>query len=77
MLLSELYEHYGTWTKLSRELGLGNSTYSVWRKQGYIPWKAQCVIENITNRKFIASKEHAEPDLRSTESDIYNHEMNQ
>jgi hypothetical protein len=61
MLLSDLYEHYGTWTQLVRELKLGNSTYQVWRKQGYIPFKAQLLIENQTNGLFKASEEHGKP----------------
>lgn len=58
MLLIELYEHYGTWNHLSRELNLGINTYQIWRKQGYIPFKAQLVIEYKTNGLFKASEEH-------------------
>lgn len=58
MLLDELYEHYGTWTQLVRKLCLGNSTYQIWRKQGYIPFKAQLLIENQTNGLFKATEEH-------------------
>lgn len=61
MLLGELYEHYGTWTHLVRELKLGNSTYQVWRKQGYIPFKAQLLIENQTNGLFKALESHGKP----------------
>lgn len=61
MLLTELYEHYGTWTELGRELRLGNSTYQVWRKKGYIPFRAQLLIENRTNGLFKAEEAHGEP----------------
>jgi len=61
MLLDELYAHYGTWTKLVRELNLGNSTYQVWRKQGYIPFKMQLLIENKTKGLFKADEAHGEP----------------
>ena len=64
MLLSELYEHYGTWTQLVRELNLGNSTYQIWRKKGYIPFKAQLLIENKTKGFFKAYEEHGEPPVK-------------
>lgn len=61
MLLNQLYEHYGTWTKLVRELDLGNSTYQVWRNQGYIPFKSQLLIENKTKGHFKANELHGKP----------------
>ena len=69
MLLNELYEHYGTWTHLGRQLGLGNSTYQVWRKQGYIPFTAQLLIENKTKGLFKASEAHGKPEaLKKSET---------
>jgi len=59
MLLSELYEYYGTWTRVVRELDLGSSTYQLWRKQGFIPFKAQLLIEYKTNGRFKAKESHA------------------
>lgn len=64
MLLTELYEHYGTWTHLVRDLGLGNSTYQIWRKQGYIPFKTQLFIENKTKGRFKAREEHGKPVIK-------------
>lgn len=61
MLLSELHAYYGTWTLLARELELGNSTYQTWRKQGYIPFKAQLLIENKTKGLFKACEEQGKP----------------
>lgn len=61
MLLNELYEYYGTWTHLGRELGLGISTYQVWRKQGYIPFSAQLLIENKTKGLFKACEAQGKP----------------
>ena len=66
MLLSELYEHYGTWTRLVRDLNLGNSTYQIWRKQGYIPFAAQCVIEKKTKGLFKACEKHGKPTQERT-----------
>jgi len=59
MLLQELYDHYGTWTKLSRDLGFGSSTYQIWRKKGCIPYPSQLVIEKKTKGIFKADEEHA------------------
>jgi hypothetical protein len=64
MLLNDLYDHYGTWTQLVRQLNLGNSTYQVWRKQGYIPFKAQLLIENMTHGLFKANEAHGKPALK-------------
>lgn len=61
MLLKELYEYFGTWTQLVRELDLGNSTYQVWRKQGYIPFASQLLIENKTNGLFKACEAQGKP----------------
>ena len=61
MLLNELYEYYGTWTNLMREIGLGNSTYQVWRRQGYIPFLSQLRIENKTKGLFKACESHGKP----------------
>lgn len=61
MLLEELHEYFGTWTQLMRELELGNSTYQVWRKQGYIPFKAQLLIENRTKGLFKACELQGKP----------------
>jgi hypothetical protein len=56
-----LHAYYGTWTLLARELGMGNSTYQVWRKQGYIPFAAQLLIENKTKGLFKACEKHGKP----------------
>lgn len=60
MLLDELYEHYGSWTQLTRKLDLSNSTYQTWKKKGYIPFKTQLLIQHKTNGLFKASEEHGE-----------------
>lgn len=65
MLLRELYEYYGTWTSLCRELGMGNNSYQRWKKQGYIPFQTQLLIEHKTKRRFKAREEDAQPILES------------
>ena len=72
MLLNELYEYYGTWTHLVRELNLGNNTYQVWRKQGYIPFTAQLLIENKTGGLFKANEAHGKPMKKRGENVISN-----
>ncbi len=59
MLLQELYGFYGSWAKLTRELGLGSTTYQPWVKKGYIPYTTQLLIEKKTKGKFRADIEHA------------------
>lgn len=63
MLLAEIHKHYGTWADLTRALKLGHNTYQVWRKQGFIPWEAQLLIQWRTDGLFKACEEHAEPHL--------------
>lgn len=61
MILNELYEYYGTWTELCRELKLGNNTYQTWRRQGYIPFQTQLLIENRSRGRFKADEKHGRP----------------
>jgi len=61
MLIEELYDYYGTWTNMVRTLNLGNSTYQIWKKQGYIPFTAQLLIENRTKGFFKACESHGKP----------------
>jgi hypothetical protein len=58
MLIEELYEHFGSWARLGRDLDLGSTTYQNWRKNGYIPYTTQLIIEKKTNSKFLADKNH-------------------
>ena len=60
MLLDDLYQYYGTWTNIGRQLNLGTSTYQVWRRKGYIPFKSQLLIEHQTNGLFKADAAHGE-----------------
>lgn len=64
MLLSELYEYYGSWTRLVRDLNIAHSSYQVWRRQGYIPFKAQLFIEHQTNSFFKACEAHGKPEVK-------------
>lgn len=61
MILQELYEHYGTWTRLTRSLDLCSGIYYVWRDKGYIPFKSQLLIEHKTKGLFKADEAHAGP----------------
>jgi hypothetical protein len=61
MKLQELYKYYGTWTNLARALDIGNSTYQVWRKKGFIPLKSQLLIEHKTKGLFKSNEKHAKP----------------
>ena len=56
MRLEELKKHYKTWASMARKLELGSSTYLGWRRQGFIPYDTQCVIEVKSNRLFLADR---------------------
>lgn len=59
MLIKELYDHYGSWSKLMRTLELGSSTYQGWVRKGFIPYTTQLYIEKKTGGLFMASEEHS------------------
>jgi len=61
MLLDELYSHYGTWTNMVRQLNLGSTTYLLWKKNGFIPFKTQLLIQHKTKGRFKAKEDHARP----------------
>jgi hypothetical protein len=61
MLMKELHDYYGNWSKLTRELDLGISTYQGWVKKGYIPYTTQLIIEKKTKGKFKANIAHGKP----------------
>lgn len=55
----EMFDH--NWCRAMRELGFGVNTYQHWRKNGYIPMRAQLRIEEKTNGILRADlREHAE-----------------
>jgi len=61
MLLEELHVYYGSYAEMARKLELGVTTYLGWRKKGYIPWETQLVLEQKTNKRFKANKQHGKP----------------
>lgn len=61
MFLIDLYNAYGTYAEMTRELKLGNSTYLGWKKKGYIPYETQCSIQVKTHGRFKACLEHGQP----------------
>lgn len=60
MLIKELKEHYGSWTKLMRKLDMGTATYQGWLRKGFIPFPTQCLIEKKTGGLFVAEEAHGE-----------------
>lgn len=60
MLMSDLYEHYGTWEKLTRALKLSSNIHQHWKRIGYIPFTTQCIIHVRTEGFFKADEAHAE-----------------
>ncbi len=57
MTIEELYDYYQcNWVTVSRELNFGSTTLRLWRKMGYIPARAQRLIENRTDGIFKADK---------------------
>lgn len=71
MTLDEMYIYYGrNWSKLVRELKIGNTTCRLWRERGNIPIRSQMILEKRTNGLFRASLNDADivHDLRASMS---------
>jgi hypothetical protein len=62
MLIQELYDHFGSWARLCRDLEFGSTTYQNWLKNGCIPYTTQLLIEKKTNNKFLADENHCKKD---------------
>ena len=59
MTLDNLNKYYGTDAEAGRALGYtSKGTVSAWRRNGGIPFEAQCRYEKLTNRKLKANREH-------------------
>ena len=59
MRLFELYEAYQySWTNVSKATGYTQGCIYGWRQRGYIPFKAQLIIEQRLNGRFKADINH-------------------
>lgn len=70
MILQELYDFYGTYAEISRELRFGHCTYQSWRAKGYIPYSTQCRIEKDSKGRFKADKSHCKQYKKKLEPQI-------
>lgn len=59
MTIDEVYQFFGSLGKASKITGIQRNTIWNWTQRGYVPFKQQKKIEEITKRKLIASKKHA------------------
>ena len=68
MRLDDIYEHYGkSWVKVMREIGVGSSTLTLWRKNGFIPANSQIKLEKRLNGLFRADLDDAQPPSKKEE----------
>jgi len=57
MIAEDIYKHFGyNWAKAARELRLGTTTITNWRKTGIIPYRSQLLIEHLTQGALKASE---------------------
>ena len=59
MTIDEVYQFFGSLGKASKITGIQKNTIWNWTQRGYVPFKQQKKIEEITKRKLIASKKDA------------------
>lgn len=59
MKVEDVYQFFGSANKASKAIGIVRATFSVWVRNGYIPFRKQKKIESITNGKLIAKHEDA------------------
>jgi predicted site-specific integrase-resolvase len=54
MMIEEAIKFYGNGNKLCNELGIKRQNVTAWKKRGYIPYKLQIRIQELTNGKLKA-----------------------
>jgi hypothetical protein len=59
MTIDEVYQFFGSLGKASKITGIQKNTIWNWTQRGYVPFKQQKKIEEITKRKLIANKKDA------------------
>jgi hypothetical protein len=58
MMPDEVISYFGGWTKASRFLNMGSSTYHAWKVKGFIPIRSQHIIEKKINGDLKADVRH-------------------
>ena len=48
MMIEEAIKFYGNGNKLCNELGIKRQNVTAWKKRGYIPYKLQIRIQELT-----------------------------
>ena len=55
MNLSQVVRYFGSQASVCKALGINRSSFSQWIANGYIPYKRQLELENISNGKIKAN----------------------
>jgi hypothetical protein len=61
MRISEAKAYFGSQVRIGKAIKLGKSSINLFKDKGGIPFGYQCAIEELTNGKLIANREH-DPD---------------
>lgn len=65
MRIEDVYAFYDSSHDIQDALGITRQALSNWKKRGYIPWEKQLWLQDITNGKLQASREHLKPEQLS------------
>ena len=57
MTVEEIRSHYGSAKKFIKITGIAQTNFYNWKRWGYVPYKAQFKIQEITQGKLIARLE--------------------
>lgn len=58
MLIEEVRQYFGSSYNFAKQTSMHHGNYQNWKKQGYIPIKMQCRIEEVTAGKLKANYKH-------------------
>lgn len=61
MTPKEVREYFGTGYKLNQKTGMSDNNLNNWDKLGYVPFKTQKKIEQLTNGELVAVWDDKEP----------------
>lgn len=61
MTVEEVYAYFKTQYQISKQLGISAQTPRNWKRQGFIPFRAQAAIEKFTNGALKLDINHGVP----------------
>ncbi len=61
MKITEVIEHYGSLRNAARAIGFHHQACIRWKRQKYIPYETQLLLEHHSKKKLLANHEEGKP----------------